>query len=284
MNGIAICWPKSARRTAVVAAQGRIPLHCQPRQASVPGSQVALVAPDGDVQLLCVVASIDGPNRVHLASGEHIQSGYELVAKKGTIRTFGDASSPTLPFRWRAIGQMRYFDQHKFRPVTISVGRPGGPVLTDSPSEGQGGFLKFRPYSGGISGLDHDNPEAKLVRRYVAWIDSPDHFLQAQILADGCWTDLFNRTRWTLFEAKANCEDRAIREAFGQLHDYRRWFHRSPSLATLLPEHPSPRILAFLNHFDVTAVWERSKGGFRDSNEGRLTKALRREYRTRGHH
>ena len=41
----------------------------------------------GKGELLCVVARIDGPCRVHLASGEYRQNGYELVAKRGTIRT-----------------------------------------------------------------------------------------------------------------------------------------------------------------------------------------------------
>jgi len=281
MKGIAICWPQKAGRTAVVAARGRIPLHCVPRQATLPGSQLALVAPNGKVQLLCVVARIDGPRRVHLASGEYKQNGYELVAKRGTIRTSLNASLSKLPFRWRAIGQLRYFDQRIFRPLTIGGGSPGGPLLSDSQPEGQRGSLKFRAFSRGIPGLDRDNPEAKLVRRYVDWVGSPDHFLHAQALEHGGWTDLFNTTRWTLFEAKANCADRSIREAFGQLHDYRRSFLRSPSLATLLPHRPSPRMLSFLSHCGVTAVWERSKSGFADSGDGHLTGALRAEYRTR---
>jgi len=143
MKGIAICWPQKARRTATVAARGRIPLHCVPHQATLPGSQLALVAPNGKVQLLCLVARIDGPRRVHLASGEYKQNGYELIAKRGTIRTSLSAALCKLPFRWRAIGQMRYFDQRLFRPLTISEGRPGGPVLSDSGPEGHHGSLRF---------------------------------------------------------------------------------------------------------------------------------------------
>jgi hypothetical protein len=284
MKGIAICWPPYARRTATVAARGRIPLHCIPRQATLPGSKLALVAPNGRVRLLCVVARIDGPRRVHLASGEYKQRGYELVAKKGTIRTSLNSSHSRLPFRWRAIGQMRYFDQRMFRPLTIGEGSPGGPILSDIQPERHRGSLRFRAFSRGIPGLDRDNPEARLVRRYVDWVGSPEHFLHAQALEHGGWTDLFNTTRWTLFEAKANCEDRSIREAFGQLFDYRRSFPRSPSLATLLPERPSPRMLTFLSHCGVTAVWERLKGGFTDSDDGQLTNALRAEYRARGRH
>jgi hypothetical protein len=280
MKGIAICWP-NARRIATVAARGRIPLHCFPHLATMSRSQLALVAKNGDVELLCVVARIDGPCRVHLADGEYKHNGYELVAKRGTIRTSRNGSLSRLPFRWRAIGQMRYFDQRTFRPVVINLGRPGGPILRESQPEGQVGSPRFRPFSGGIPGVDRDNPEAKLVRRYVDWVGSPDHFRHAQTLEHGKWTDLFNNTRWTLFEAKANCKYRAIREAFGQLHDYRRPFPRSPSLATLLPQRPPRLMLDFLSHWGVTAVWERSEGGFTDSDNGHLTIALRAEYRAR---
>jgi hypothetical protein len=281
MKGIAICWPVNARRTATVAARGRIPLHCVPHQAILPGSQLALVAPSGTVQLLCVVSRIEGPCRVHLASGEYKETGYELVARRGTIRIARNGSLSQLAFRWRAIGQMRYFDQQNFRPMVIGVPRPGGTVLGESPPEGQHGALRFRKFFGGIPGLDRGNPEAKLVRRYVHWIGSPDHFRHAQALEHGGWTDLFNTTRWTLFEAKANCENRTIREAFGQLHDYRRSFQRSPSLATLLPERPSSRMMSFLSHSGVTVVWQLSNGRFDDSDGGRLTMALREEYRGR---
>jgi len=40
-------------------------------------------------------------------------------------------------------------------------------------------------------------------------------------------------------------------------------------------------MLAFLSHWGVTVVWERSNGGFADSEDGRLTIALREEYRAR---
>jgi hypothetical protein len=279
VKGIAICWPLNSRRIAAIAARGRIPLHCIPHQATLPGSKLALVAPNGKIQLLCVATRRDGPRRVHLASGEYKQAGYELVARNGSIKTSKDLPRSTIGIRWRAIGQMRYFDQRTFRPLNLTGDRASGPFLSNSKQERQ--RVRFRAFSGGIPGLDHDNPEAKLVRRYVDWVGSPDHFLHAQALEYGGWTDLFNTTQWTLFEAKANCKYRSIREAFGQLHDYRRSFSRSPRLATLLPERPSPRMLGFLSHCGVVAVWERARGGFTDSSDGHLTTALRAEYRER---
>ena len=92
--------------------------------------------------------------------------------------------------------------------------------------------MRFRAFSGGVPGLDRDHPESRLVQRYVRWIGSESHFPHAKALPDGGYTDLFNTTRWTLFEAKASSDDRRIREAFGQLYtiaDYSRALHRSPS-------------------------------------------------------
>lgn len=43
---------------------------------------MALVAPNGDIQLMCIVARLDGPKSVHVATGEFRDNGYQLVAKK----------------------------------------------------------------------------------------------------------------------------------------------------------------------------------------------------------
>jgi len=110
--------------------------------------------------------------------------------------------------------------------------------------------MRFRAFRGGVPGLDRDAPESRPVRRYVRWIGSESHFPQAKAFPDGGYTDLFNTTRWTLFEAKASSDDRRIREAFGQLYDYRRSFPRPPSLAVLVPSRPGRRMCAFLADFD----------------------------------
>ena len=185
-----------------------------------------------------------------------------------------------ISFRWRSIGQIRYFNARTFRPVIIDEAQPGGTFLEALPANHQAD-LRFKAFSGGVPGLDRDDPESRLVRRYVRWIGSESHFPHAQALSDGGYTDLFNTTRWTLFEAKASSDDRRIREAFGQLYDYRRSFPRSPSLAVLVPSRPGRRMRAFLAHFGIAAVWKLSSGNFTDSAEGKLTTKLRNEYRAR---
>jgi hypothetical protein len=272
----------NSRRIQTIARNRRIPLHCYPRQATFPGSKAALIAPNGNIQLLCTVERLKGPIGVRLASGEFKQGGYELVAKRGSVLRHPTGAHSRLGFRWKEIGQLRYFDRY-FRPITITPDRQDGPYLSKSkrepPPESPG--VRFRPFAGEIPGVERDHPEARLVRRYTRWVDSLDHFKQAQHLSDGCRTDLFNTTTWTLFEAKSRTDDASVREAFGQLHDYRRWFKRSPRLAILLPRRPRQRLLAFLAHFGVVAVWERSNRTFTDSAEGRLTANLRIVYRER---
>ena len=281
MKGVAICWPSNSARITAIARTRRIPAHGRPRQATVPGSPVALVASDGRVQLCGVLSAVNGPLRVTLADGNVAYRGYEWVMKPGTVRTAFRGRVGRISFRWRAIGQIRYFNPRLFRPVTIGKPQRGGTFLEGAPSESSGEHPRFKAFSGGVPGLDRDDPESRLVQRYVRWIGSESHFLHAQALSDGGYTDLFNTTRWTLFEAKASSEDRRIREAFGQLYDYRRSFFRSPSLAVLVSSRPGNRMRAFLAHFHITAVWRLSNGNFADSAEGKLTSNLRNEYRAR---
>src|SRR5688572_15150896 len=119
MNGIAICWPDKSRRIRTIAKSRRIPLYCYPQQATIPGSRLALVAPSGEIQLLCVVERIGDKSTVRTATGDR-SLGYELVARPGTVRTNLREAIGRLPFRWRLIGQLRYFDQRSFRPISIT--------------------------------------------------------------------------------------------------------------------------------------------------------------------
>ena len=278
--GVGICWPKGSRRLATIAATGRIPLFGRPRLATIPGSRVALVDVDGEVLLRGTLQSIDGPKPVRLADGKFRRTGYELVIKSGSLRTLADRSLGNIPFKWRVVGQMQYFDPSTNKPAIQSTEYEGGPYLADAGTSA--GEVKFRRFAGVIDAMKRNAPEAKLVRRYASWIGGSDRFQQSQYLLDGCWTDLFNRTRWTLYEAKASASDRYVREAFGQLHDYRRWFPRSPRLAVLVPERPRARLLNFLASYNVSAIWERGSGGFSDSVNGRLTAELRTFYKARG--
>jgi hypothetical protein len=78
------------------------------------------------------------------------------------------------------------------------------------------------------------------------------------------YSDAWVEDRHALIEAKASDSREVIRQAIGQLYDYRR-FHQSPiRLAVLLPYQPKAERLDLLRSAGIEAIW-RYGAGFRDS-------------------
>jgi hypothetical protein len=73
------------------------------------------------------------------------------------------------------------------------------------------------------------------------------------------FSDLFDRTTNTLYEAKGTVERGAIRMAIGQLLDYSRFVDPSPRLAVLLPSRPRPDLCALLRVAGVEIVWREGR-------------------------
>jgi hypothetical protein len=84
------------------------------------------------------------------------------------------------------------------------------------------------------------------------------------------WTDLFNKTRGQLIEAKAGTGRGDIRMAIGQLADYRRYVPEAKHCGVLLEAAPHPDLLAPLHSQKIAAIW-RSGYGFADSAGGSFT-------------
>jgi len=83
------------------------------------------------------------------------------------------------------------------------------------------------------------------------------------------YSDAWVEDRHALIEAKNSDSRDAIRQAIGQLYDYRR-FHQSPvHLAVLLPYPPNAERLDLLRSAGIEAVWPHGPG-FRDSARGTL--------------
>lgn len=81
------------------------------------------------------------------------------------------------------------------------------------------------------------------------------------------YCDVWVEDRQALIEAKNSDSRDALRQAIGQLYDYRR-FHEPPvRLAVLLPYRPNPDCLALLRSAGIEAVWPHGPG-FRDSARG----------------
>jgi hypothetical protein len=81
------------------------------------------------------------------------------------------------------------------------------------------------------------------------------------------FSDAWVEIRRALIEAKNSDNRKAVRQAIGQLYDYRR-FHEPPvHLAVLFPYQLNADRLALLRSAGIEAVWPH-RTGFRDSAHG----------------
>lgn len=89
---------------------------------------------------------------------------------------------------------------------------------------------------------------------------------EATSLASDAWVP----ARGLLLEAKAGDGRDAVRQAVGQLYDYKRFHTEAPGMAVLLPYKPRPDRLALLQSAGIEAAWQTSTG-FTDSARRRFT-------------
>ena len=78
------------------------------------------------------------------------------------------------------------------------------------------------------------------------------------------YCDVWVKDRNALIEAKNSDSRDAIRQAIGQLYDYRRFHQPPPRLAVLLPYRPTDDRLNLLRSAGIEAVWPHGSG-FSDS-------------------
>jgi hypothetical protein len=83
------------------------------------------------------------------------------------------------------------------------------------------------------------------------------------------YCDAWVKDRNLLIEAKHSHARDALRQAIGQLYDYRRFHAPLPSLAVLLPYRPAGDRSDLLSSVGVAAIWPSRKGtGFEDTGGG----------------
>jgi hypothetical protein len=80
-------------------------------------------------------------------------------------------------------------------------------------------------------------------------------------------TDLYDKTRNNLIEAKGTGVRGEIRMAIGQLADYSRFISPRPNLAVLLPDRPRRDLEELLASQGISAIWQEG-GAFIDNAEG----------------
>jgi hypothetical protein len=81
------------------------------------------------------------------------------------------------------------------------------------------------------------------------------------------YSDAWVEERQALIEAKNSDSRENLRQAIGQLYDYRRFHQPSPRIAVLLPYKPGAERLDLLKSAGIEALWPYGEG-FRDSAGG----------------
>ncbi len=82
-------------------------------------------------------------------------------------------------------------------------------------------------------------------------------------------SDVYDKNRNNLIEAKGTGSRGEIRMAIGQLFDYRRFITPAPACAILLPVPPRPDVADLLESAGISAIWKDGKS-FVDNAAGRF--------------
>lgn len=117
--------------------------------------------------------------------------------------------------------------------------------------------------------------ERRLVADYVKFLGESSeivhrHKINAPDAAGPLYSDIFNKARRQLIEAKADSSRGSVRMAIGQLADYARFIDPPIDRAILLPAKPSQDLIELLKAQGVDAIW-REGPGFHDNAGGGFT-------------
>lgn len=268
-NAVSIYWPHWRQRLEKIRRSGRCPSFSVPRHLPVPGGLVALVDGGGRVRLLFQIERIDEGISVVAANGKRYKHGCVLIARKNTTRLPGKRDPKKVRVHTFAPGVFAYFN---VKTLESQIYKPG-----DRERQAAGPTRYSTVYCSFLAktiGTSLSQPERRLVEAYVKWVGDETLFGHRRLYGSGLYTDLFIKRCWTLIEAKASTERKALREAVGQLLDYQRHYPRSPSIAVLLPEKLPSEVMGLFRKTRIAVVW-RSGEAFRDSADGRLTSDLR---------
>jgi hypothetical protein len=177
---------------------------------------------------------------------------------------------------FHAFGALRYYDLKTGKPFNKS-----GSVINnklnyvDKIKYQESDTLRSKPFNFKDSSILKNNAEKALVNAYVKYCNIENHVLHPYLKTDHHYADLFDKTKWRLIEAKGYIDRKVIREAVGQLLDYKRYFNRKPSMGILLPEKPSKSIIDFLKYYKITVIWATASNSFNDSSDGLWSRLYR---------
>lgn len=221
---------------------------------------------------------------------EHVEEGRALrlfMGARGTVRYEGqfalDSDQPwyTTDAPETGDGPIRNVIVFRLRPEDTPP-KPGqsklddvlaGAATTEVPVEEQWTEKAF--VSPSREPYEAERREQTLVLALREHLRRLDHNVCRQKIvppgeAKPLFSDLYDNTTKTLFEAKGSVERGAIRMAIGQLADYKRFIDGGAAhMAVLLPSKPRKDLMNLLEAEEIEVVW-REEGGFLDTANGSL--------------
>jgi hypothetical protein len=153
------------------------------------------------------------------------------------------------------------------------TGATPAPIITEVPVEQQN--VEELEVSRPSTSYTVQRREQTLVLEYCAALEAAGHQVtRFRIRPPGeareLISDIYEKSRNNLIEAKGTGSRGEIRMALGQIFDYRRFIEPAPSCAVLLPAQPRPDVEQLLRSAGVAAIWK-SEHGFIDNAGGQFT-------------
>ena len=164
-------------------------------------------------------------------------------------------------FRLRPVGVV----EKRERDLSVKTERPAGPISLLVEPEAVESAVFEHPGSQASTSV---RVESGLVKRFRAHLESKGHEVKRWRLAPlgeltYLYTDIFDVTENELYEAKGSAVRSSVRQAVGQLLDYKRLIQlQDVKLSVLLPVKPSIDIQEFIRSCEMSCVWENETGEF----------------------
>ena len=255
---LAILWSSEKPSLRSVKKTGGIWVYGYPEYLHQNG-WVALVTEDNQVRMIFRTSMVDGPNEFELENGK-TKRRYFIKADMRTMKQPKQAVLESVR-GWFAPGTFRYFDKSTMKAVIVgNTNRSTGKHPANDTQKVHGTI--FQIHLKGVPGMSRGHPESDLVDEYVHWMGNEMRFGHNFIREEKLFVDLFDLTHWQLIEAKVATDRETIRMAIGQLMDYKRFYHRSPSLAVILASRPSVNCMKLLTDNRIAVIWKNPSGSF----------------------
>jgi hypothetical protein len=267
---IIIRWPDGKKHLDKIIRSGKLYLFNQPRHFNPKVNKIGIVQ-EGKIKITFKVepeikkitsALVPDP-KINGVFNKRKANLFTIVS--GSLKTTNITPNIT---GFRAFGAIRYLNINKNKSELIDK-TFGGEVKNYVDAGQYNNKFEFRskPFEFGHKSKNRQQVEKNLIDDYVKYCNISNSIIRPYIAIDSLYADLFDKSKWRLYEVKTKTDRKTLREAVGQLYDYKRLFKRKPSLGILLPSKPSASIIQFLSYYRITVIWKSGKK-FSDSRKG----------------